>query len=210
MGCLACTCFDRTAPYPKVTTYTDWNILLSLGKFYNATDMRYKVFAVLGMATNANHPAFYVDYIQTPAQTFQRFAYRLLENHETISVLCKARSTETDVPSWIPAWASDDHSLGSESLGSHDAQRSACGREPKYRACRSTRPSIKMVAWLDLHISGVLFDRVGEVGFDAVWGSDPFTASGFRDFVRWEDEARHLREVFVAKAKSLCKLGYQQ
>jgi hypothetical protein len=79
---------------------------------YEASDMRDKVFVLLGMTSDAEDFAMYVDYNQPSSQVFERVSRHLLDRDQDVIILYHAKSTGEDNPSWVSPWATDVYLIG--------------------------------------------------------------------------------------------------
>jgi hypothetical protein len=73
----------------------------------SASDIRDKVYALLGLVKQEISDAISVDYNRTPSDIFIDVAIHLIEEHGRIDVLLHAnRDVEhIDAPSWVPLWS---------------------------------------------------------------------------------------------------------
>ena len=80
-----------------------------LSWFCEATDERDKVYALLGLATDAERSTLHVSYSESTAQVYHRTAKVLIEQGSGVEVLYEAGcySHLTGLPSWAPNWAGD-------------------------------------------------------------------------------------------------------
>ena len=127
-----------------------------LSSFCEATDKRDKVYALLGLATDAERSALQVSYSDSTAEVYHGTAKLLIEQGSGIEVLYEAScySYLNGLPSWAPNWAGD---RVSESLG---WTTSAQGVKT-FRATGSARSTIKISAdGRLLHVRGIYVDSI--------------------------------------------------
>ena len=81
--------------------------LRHLSSFCEATDERDRVYALLGLATDAERSALHVRYSESTAQVYHRTAKILIEQGSGIEVLYEASCHKylVGLPSWAPNWA---------------------------------------------------------------------------------------------------------
>ena len=84
-----------------------------LSSFCEATDKRDKVYALLGLATNAERSALYVNYSESTAEVYHRTAKVLVEQGSGIEVVYEAACYAylEGLPSWAPNWAGNSGGL---------------------------------------------------------------------------------------------------
>lgn len=146
-----------------------------LASFCEVTDERDKVYALLGLATDAERSALYISYSESTAQVYHRTAKVLVEQGSGIEVLYEAACYAhlTGLPSWAPNWAGE---RVSESLGWTTGAEGV----KTFRATGPTRRTINISAdGRLLHVRGIYLDSieaitepfVGEpTSFDSVLG----------------------------------------
>ncbi|KAK6074496.1 het domain-containing protein [Seiridium cupressi] len=86
---------------------------LNAARTFDATDPRDKVYALLGLARDADFFTSHVDYApeETPAKTYAKFARLFVEKGEGLALLLQAGlgnlagKVAEDLPSWVPNWA---------------------------------------------------------------------------------------------------------
>ena len=129
--------------------------LRHLSSFCEVTDERDRVYALLGLASDAERSALHVRYSESTAQVYHRTAKVLIEQGSGIEVLYEASCHKTLVglPSWAPNWAE----RVSESLG---WTTSAEGVKT-FRATDSARRTINISADSRLlHVHGIHLDII--------------------------------------------------
>lgn len=127
-----------------------------LSSFCEVTDERDKVYALLGLATNAERSALHVSYSESTVQVYHRTAKVLIEQGNGIEVLYEAACYThlTGLPSWAPNWAGE---RVSESLG---WTTSAEGVKT-FRATGSARRTLNISAdGRLLHVRGIYLDSI--------------------------------------------------
>ena len=130
--------------------------LRDLSSFCEATDERDMVYALLGLATDAERSALHVNYSESTAQVYHRTAKVLIELGSGIEVLYEAACYPhlEGLPSWAPNWAGD---RTAESMG---WTTSAEGVKT-FRATGSARTTIKISAdGRLLHVRGIILDNI--------------------------------------------------
>lgn len=130
--------------------------LRHLASFCEATDPRDMVYALLGLARDAERSALYVSYSESTAQVYLRTAELLVEQGSGIEVLYEASCYPhlEGLPSWAPNWAGDRIS---ESMG---PVTSAEGVKT-FRASGSARSTINISAdGRFLHVRGIIVDSI--------------------------------------------------
>lgn len=127
-----------------------------LSSFCEATDKRDKVYALLGLATDAERSALHVNYSGSTAEVYHRTAKVLIEQGSGIEVLYEAAcyTNLNGLPSWAPNWAGD---RVSESLGWTTSAEGVS----TFRATDSARSTINISAdGRLLHIRGIYLDSI--------------------------------------------------
>jgi hypothetical protein len=80
-------------------------VLLALHS-YQATDPRDKVFALLGLATDADDPTLHPDYNLSVEDVYRKTAIFLLRQDRSIAILSNSGignwRKHKDLPSWVP------------------------------------------------------------------------------------------------------------
>ncbi|MCJ1458322.1 hypothetical protein MMC28_008693 [Mycoblastus sanguinarius] len=127
-----------------------------LSSFCEATDKRDKVYALLGLATDAERSALHVNYSESTVEVYHRTAKLLIEQGSGIQVLYEAACYTylPGLPSWAPNWAGD---RALESLGS------TTGAEvvTTFRATGSASNTIQISADSRLlHVRGIYLDSI--------------------------------------------------
>ncbi|KAM0815387.1 hypothetical protein AB5N19_01181 [Seiridium cardinale] len=90
---------------------------LNAARTFDATDPRDKVYALLGLARDADFFTSHVDYApeETPAKTYAKFARLFVEKGEGLALLLQAglgnlaEKVAEDLPSWVPNWAQNGY-----------------------------------------------------------------------------------------------------
>ena len=129
--------------------------LRHLSSFCEATDERDRVYALLGLATDAERSALHFRYSESTAQVYHRTAKVLIEQGSGIGVLYEASCHKYLVgfPSWAPNWTE----RVSENLG---WTTSAEGVKT-FRATDSARRTINISAdGRLLHVRGIHLDII--------------------------------------------------
>ncbi|KAF2257736.1 hypothetical protein CC78DRAFT_549686 [Lojkania enalia] len=149
------------------------HLLRTHRKFY-ASDPRDKVFALLGLASDAETLGIRVDYHQTFEQVFTAVAEKLLLNGfvEVLS-LTDSETSQHALPSWVPDWPHDNRRMPLQQRGLDRSARihTSC-LQPPYAAGRTNAAShikfkpIEITAPL-LGVKGRLIGEILDVG--AVW-----------------------------------------
>ena len=132
--------------------------LRHLSSFCEATDERDRVYALLGLATDAERSVLHVRYSESIAQVYHRTAKVLIEQGSGIEVLYEASCHRhlVGLPSWAPNWAE----RVSESIG---WTTSAEGVKT-FRATDSARRTINMSAdGRLLYVRGIHLDIIGAI-----------------------------------------------
>ncbi|SCO91081.1 uncharacterized protein FRV6_15209 [Fusarium oxysporum] len=84
--------------------------MLDLARHTKATDLRDKIFGLLGMAADGSDFLHLVTYSQNVEEVYQNFAKFFIERGQGISMLYQvdSRVSKTlDIPSWVPDWSRD-------------------------------------------------------------------------------------------------------
>ena len=127
-----------------------------LSSFCEATDKRDKVYALFGLATDAERSEPYIDYSESIAQVYHSTVKVLVEQGRGIEVLYEAAYCVhlLGLPSWVPNWGAG---RALESLG---WTTSAQGVNI-FRATGSARSTVKVSAADSrvLHVRGIRLDR---------------------------------------------------
>ena len=127
-----------------------------LSSFCEATDERDMVYALLGLATDAERSALHVNYSDSTAQVYHRTAKVLIELGSGIEVLYEAACYPhlDGLPSWAPNWAGD---RTSESMGWITGAEGV----KTFRATGSARSTINISAdGRLLHVRGIILDSI--------------------------------------------------
>ena len=85
----------------------DLFVLLKLSRRSLATDLRDKVYALLGIAQECDREAIKPDYNLSTAELYHRIALYFIERDKTIDVISQAGYGRliADLPSWVPDWS---------------------------------------------------------------------------------------------------------
>ena len=145
-----------------------------LSTYCNATDDRDRVYALLGVATEAEREAIKIDYTESVAEVYRRTAGYLVKLEGGLDLLFEAGCYEymEGLPSWSPNWAGARKSETiaiSREIGWADASTQM------YRAALSSSPGIRLaedgktISVRGEHISSI--KAVTEPFFDVVPGS---------------------------------------
>jgi hypothetical protein len=128
-----------------------------------ATDPRDKIFAMLGMATDVIQPdraeglPIWPNYSKSVAEVFTEFTKSCLDYFDTLDILA-AKIWEVDglkLPSWVPNWGK----------GSQSAPLMLQENPSEYHTSRGCKGGCKYSEnGQNLHIFGILFDRIAGVG----------------------------------------------
>ena len=110
-----------------------------MASFCDATDKRDMIYAMLGMATDAERALLYVSYTESTSEVYHRTAKLLVEQGSGIELLYEAAcySYLKGLPSWAPNWAGD---RPLETLG----RTYKSGDEPTFRAAGSAKCRISI------------------------------------------------------------------
>ena len=130
--------------------------LLSARRSCLCTDPRDKVFALLGLASDAQ--GLSPDYYKSVAEVYSETAKCILRTDKgTLSLLSEVKGLRlgSELPSWVPDWRIDPKVMPLASTNSNDTKR--------YRASGMTLPKFTIAAEEQLlSIHGVLFDKVSQ------------------------------------------------
>lgn len=124
--------------------------------FCEVTDERDKVYALFGLATDAERSALHVNYSESTVQVYHRTAKVLIEQGNGIEVLYEAACYAhlTGLPSWAPTWAGE---RVSESLG----WKTSAEGVKTFRATGSARRTINISAdGRLLHARSIYLDSI--------------------------------------------------
>ena len=127
-----------------------------LSSFCEATDERDMVYALLGLATDAERSALHVSYLESTAQVYHRTAKVLIEMGSGIGVLYEAACYPPleGLPSWAPNWA------GNRTLESMGWITGAEGVKT-FRATGLARSTLRLSAdGRSLHVRGIYLDSI--------------------------------------------------
>ncbi|KAM5350277.1 hypothetical protein ACJ41O_006782 [Fusarium nematophilum] len=87
---------------------------LHRARYSLATDPRDKIYALLGLAYDAQHFVPEPSYMSSMVDTFTEFATSLLTNGEPLSIIylrSGRRKVDGDLPSWVPDWTDLDDAI---------------------------------------------------------------------------------------------------
>jgi hypothetical protein len=163
---------------------------------FNASDLRDKVFALLGLAVDTDDPALFPDYESTTEEVYQRTASHLFIRDNSCMILHKAGigfpRALSSLPSWVPDWSSGGNTC---TFGSME-------RTAKYRAARSSVSNIR--AGRDknhLLIEGISVDvisRIGSIRTEAPFGGTSADVLRYNaETLDWVNEAEQLLNSLV-------------
>jgi hypothetical protein len=159
-----------TGPFPLIY------LMRSLRKF-GATDPRDKVFALLGIAGDADALGLRPDYRKSCEEVYTELALTFIRNgyHDPLSLSDSSRDI-TDLPSWAPDWSTKScrHPLQERSLDRSIHPLTAI-LEPNFSACGS-RATLEVprrdstIRSMPLLLHGAVLGTVGQLGM--VWEGD--------------------------------------
>jgi hypothetical protein len=166
-----------------------WSLLdaLAIGRHAKASDQRDKLYARLGLTSDADDPAFYVSYTESTETVYQRITRRMVEkygNPHGIAILYEAVGLNDRLLSWVIDW---DQPLRANKLG---------GRQP-YNCAANTTSNIRLDPndISQLVVRGCKFDRVLKTSW--TWegvdhGSEVAQAKRWEYARLWESNSRAL------------------
>ncbi len=128
--------------------------LLDAFRFFPVTKRQDKIYSLLGICADRDDPAFTVDYLEPPVDTFTRYSKRLVEKGYGAKLLsCAANSRQRfDGPSWVANW--DDKEFPQTRLTS-PAEGSF------YSASGDSPPVMNILPdSSNLQISGIIVDKL--------------------------------------------------
>ncbi|RYP40427.1 hypothetical protein DL769_011768 [Monosporascus sp. CRB-8-3] len=157
---------------------------------FKSTDPRDKIFALLGLATDADDGRLIPDYRKTPSQVYTEVAQHLIVGKGTIALLSLAgigfnhpRKVQS-LPSWVPDFSEQRPNFPLADMVS--AQK-------LYHASKMTKPKVRIANGSDgreVYVSGILADEVVSVCSTRALNYDLRTGERFKilDMVRTKQE----------------------
>ncbi|PMD58068.1 HET-domain-containing protein [Hyaloscypha bicolor E] len=135
--------------------------LLRLFRLARASNDHDYIYAILGIAAEANDSALTIDYTESAEDTFLRFAKYFVTQGDGVQLLYSShlKSAASTLPSWVPNWATKDlilSSIAPDPIWDRVSQFSAGGES---QASISLKPSSN-----DLIVRGIIFDRLFKIG----------------------------------------------
>ena len=130
--------------------------LLRMTSNFQATDPRDRLYALLGLAQDGEHPQITADYRLSVEEVYIRSASYFLKEQNAVWILYRAHSVDSSspLPSWVPDWRKDARSPFDLWRFDYKHPYSADGSmQPNFRFDRTGRK---------LTISGVHFDTIRE------------------------------------------------
>ena len=126
----------------------------------NASDPRDRIFALLGLATDAHPIPFAPDYNKSPEQVYKSTVKETIERDQNLDVLTYTQFNNKNfrVPSWCPDWTirKSEVKLSLHSLST----RAAIGGKP-FRCAGKTFPAIRFSEEFDvLYAQGLRVDYI--------------------------------------------------
>jgi Heterokaryon incompatibility protein (HET) len=126
---------------------------------FNATDPRDKIFALLGLATDAEDAVLNPDYNASVEEVYTNTALYLLQRDASILILHSSGIGRPrkykDLPSWVPRW---DYSIMEDPIifGSRQSM--------KYNAASNTISSVRPAGGRIIMIDGIVVDAIENFG----------------------------------------------
>jgi len=129
-----------------------------------ATDRRDKVFALLGLAADIEHPLLKPDYSQGWPEVYANLARFLIQRDNSLDVICVAKHDRpnTELPSWVPDWSNNQQI--SDVLAALSSEKKKYGRY-YYRAAGDSQADARFEGdGKILSVSGFGDDIIESVG----------------------------------------------
>jgi hypothetical protein len=128
--------------------------LLDAFRLFPVTKRQDKIYSLLGICADRDDPAFTVDYLEPPEDTFTRYSKRFVEKGYGAKLLyCAANSSQRfDGPSWVANW--DDKDFPQTRLAS-------VAESSYYSASGTSSPIMNVLPGSSkLQISGIIVDKL--------------------------------------------------
>jgi hypothetical protein len=131
--------------------------LLDAFRLFPVTKRQDKIYSLLGICADRDDPAFTVDYLEPPEDTFTRYSKRFVEKGYGAKVLyCAANSRQGfGGPSWVANW--DDEEFPQTRLAS-------VAESSDYSASGTSSPIMNILPdSSNLQISGIIVDKLEQL-----------------------------------------------
>jgi hypothetical protein len=129
--------------------------LLLWAQYYNATDPRDKLFALLGMAPDVEDEAFDPDYMESPESVYTRMTAKIFTKNRSLALLCAAgiglERNLNSLPTWVP-----DYSTA--------PTVAPLGISPAFRASGTSAIQPQCIDRRKLKLTGIIIDTVDKLG----------------------------------------------
>ena len=142
--------------------------LLRLTRGFQATDVRDKVFAIIGLVVDPGSVGIAVDYGQTAEEVFTRVAAYELETLQNLELLANAGTAQNlKVPSWVADWSYRDVGGVIAGVGNSAKMSAAADSTPVL----SISPNRKI-----LTIRGAIIDSIMQINETNIPGTFDFSS----------------------------------